>query len=1701
MGTGFKSIKSKERREKMKTEKKWCARVCAGILTVTTVLSPLNVTAQENEGQESTDWRYETSWEEVSALLDKHLGVYEEPSSFDPTTRHTPDGPLMGNGTVLAYLSGKTPGDAKDETIYISRLDNFEELNANSRDVQYVGYGGIDIKRIDSDESVEEFRMEQDMKLAQVKGISENGFQTDTWLSAKENIIVSEITNLTDQPMDLDISVWTNVTDKVNQGISSVDAGIDQENNLIYASRRTGCDLYDWSVNSTTALKLLNKEADMEKVDDHTSKFSVSLEADESIYMIAAVEGGKESETYYEDAVKKVLSYDSEFKINEAQTAHREWWKEYWLQSYLDLDEESDSIERLYYGQMYQIGCALQAVSENPAEGVTAGLFPWTGSSAPDWQGDYTLNSDVQRAIGVAVTANRLNHIDNYTQVIEDFWDTGVENASNPQHLNWLISGSDHKQFTEGIRGALFPTHIGPWGSRTEHFNAPNDYFCSPANGTMVLQPLIQYYKATLDEEYLVQTLYPMVREQANFWVDYAEKDTETGKYNIYGATYESWTAYKNATLDLASAEFMLKNAIAFSEHLGQDADLCVQWKEVHDNLAEYPTKNGYYIEDERGADPITFSCFNVYGFAFYDLVGPSSSQEEKDKILTWLETKQEFGTSDKQTRAAMTSARVGFDPDIWLDQMKAGYVDRTPDDWMGIRPNNTIGDVGASLFSGAIMESLMQSHEGFINFFPAWYDDQEASFKNQRAYGAFTVSGRQNAWGQVEDAAIHSEKGTECFVLNPWQEDGLEMKVYKDGEEVKTTVEENSLGNVYAFQTEAGEDYELKPAGELPEKLVLDRKSVTLQPGERIQLNASTSAGSAVTWSTDNSEVVTVEQDGTVLAIGTGKATVKAEASDTMFATCEVYVTSIIEAENFIQAGNVTIENGGTTVGYIDTGDWLEYKVFVDKPGKYDITYKVAVNSGIGEVEFVVNDTVLAATQLPSTGGWNNWTTVRDSVRFPEAGEYTVRLNVVQGGWNFDFFELTLNDKNEGIELVDNNITVYMGIPKKIAVYNYTDKKLIWSSSDENVASVDSEGVITPSKPGVTTITVSAEGTEYTDTCKVTVQKNEHNYMMDHSIFTSSGYHDNFVPENVADGKTGGTSSESAAYAWVSPNVPITEPRWVAVEFAEPVTINKWRVTHIDKDGDGGSVTKDFELQISEDGESWTTVDTVTDNTELVSDRSFADNGKVTSRFFRLYITEADNYNGQWPNNMSRIDEWELVYEYGGYTVEFLPGEGTGEMERQEFIYNEEKPLNSNDFTKEGYLFTGWMDEEGNLYEDGQVISNLTPEDGATVVLTAQWKPIQYQISYDLNEGEGTVPERVTCTYDTEVTLASEDGITRAGYIMAGWNTEKDGSGTDYAAGSTVSNLTVKDGENIILYAKWEKESAVGKKTLEYFLNKAKGYVEDGSVDSCVESVQKLFAEAIAEGDAVMADANATREEVTNATVKLMRAIHALDMKAGDKTDLEMAVELGDSIDLTKYVEAGQAEFTDALAKAKEVLSDGDAFQEDIDSAWNALVDAISNLRLKADKSVLEDLINEAEGIDTSLYTEESAGVFTAAFQKANAVLADETLSEDDQAKVDEAVNELNAAIDGLIAKDGSNGDNGNTGDGNNNGAGNSNETGQSDESGNQSGGANAGSQNQERAAKTGDSGSLVFPIVGAGLGVISFIIAGSVLMKRKRK
>ncbi|GHV86999.1 hypothetical protein AGMMS50255_2950 [Spirochaetia bacterium] len=80
---------------------------------------------------------------------------------------------------------------------------------------------------------------------------------------------------------------------------------------------------------------------------------------------------------------------------------------------------------------------------------------------------------------------------------------------------------------------------------------------------------------------------------------------------------------------------------------------------------------------------------------------------------------------------------------------------------------------------------------------------------------------------------------------------------------------------------------------------------------------------------------------------------------------------------------------------------------------------------------------------------------------------------------------------------------------------------------------------------------------------------------------------------------------------------------------------------------------------------------------------------------------------------------------------------------------------------------------------------------------------PPTYTVSYNANGGTGSAPSPSAYTAGATVTVASKGGLSRTGYIFAGWNIKDDGSSSSYIAGGTFSMGTTA----ITLYAEWEPE------------------------------------------------------------------------------------------------------------------------------------------------------------------------------------------------------------------------------------------------------------------------------------------------------
>ena len=118
------------------------------------------------------------------------------------------------------------------------------------------------------------------------------------------------------------------------------------------------------------------------------------------------------------------------------------------------------------------------------------------------------------------------------------------------------------------------------------------------------------------------------------------------------------------------------------------------------------------------------------------------------------------------------------------------------------------------------------------------------------------------------------------------------------------------------------------------------------------------------------------------------------------------------------------------------------------------------------------------------------------------------------------------------------------------------------------------------------------------------------------------------------------------------------------------------------------------------------------------------------------------------------------------------------------------------------------------------------------------------------------------------------------------------------------------------------------------------------------------------------------------------------------------------------KYVKTQWEALLDVLAAAEQLLSVEHVTQEQVDDTASALLEAILAQRFQANKENLEAILEQAKDMDLSGYTVESVARFQAALDAAQAVMDDDSLSEEEQQTVDAATEALAAAMEGLTAE-----------------------------------------------------------------------------------
>lgn len=243
-----------------------------------------------------------------------------------------------------------------------------------------------------------------------------------------------------------------------------------------------------------------------------------------------------------------------------------------------------------------------------------------------------------------------------------------------------------------------------------------------------------------------------------------------------------------------------------------------------------------------------------------------------------------------------------------------------------------------------------------------------------------------------------------------------------------------------------------------------LDYTSLTLKIDENFRLTTKITPEDAtnkkILWSSSDTNVVTVNDEGMVTAVGSGSATILAKSEDSG-------ATSMCNVTVYQPVTSITISNETMSVRK-GTEFWLHATALPEN----------AMNK---EISWASNDTSIATVDK------------NGKVTTLEAGTCVITATSQDSGVTARC-ALTVLQPITGIYLNTSSQTIMKGdkfvlIPT-ITPEDADNKNVIFTSSDDSIASVDASGVVTGMKGGQAIIIAKTEERGLIASCQVTVQE-----------------------------------------------------------------------------------------------------------------------------------------------------------------------------------------------------------------------------------------------------------------------------------------------------------------------------------------------------------------------------------------------------------------------------------------------------------------------------------------------------------------------------------------------------------------------------------------------------------------------------------
>ena len=119
------------------------------------------------------------------------------------------------------------------------------------------------------------------------------------------------------------------------------------------------------------------------------------------------------------------------------------------------------------------------------------------------------------------------------------------------------------------------------------------------------------------------------------------------------------------------------------------------------------------------------------------------------------------------------------------------------------------------------------------------------------------------------------------------------------------------------------------------------------------------------------------------------------------------------------IEPCNDLVNSNGYNVGWIESGDWMQYDVDVDVDAAYNIRIRYATEQSNSRILFKVGEATLTPTYtLPSTNSWQSWQDFVIPNIYLGTSDNKLRLYAEEGGVNISSFEFIQNGSGSTVPM-----------------------------------------------------------------------------------------------------------------------------------------------------------------------------------------------------------------------------------------------------------------------------------------------------------------------------------------------------------------------------------------------------------------------------------------------------------------------------------------------------------------------------------------------------------------------------------------------------------------------------------------------------------------------------------------------------------